>query len=95
MRAAVPRQSWRRRVYVQPCVSEPYDTICWVIILVMCIQVLAVAVFLFEWLSPLGFSLQKAPVSRGTRALSTLNSRKLALRSNFYTNLSHQSYCRL
>ena len=45
--------------------TEPFNIFCWIIILAICIQILAVAIFLFEWISPFGFSFQRQPVSEG------------------------------
>ncbi len=42
-------------------VSEPFDILSWIFILFMCINVVSVTVFLFEWLSPRGYDMQKLP----------------------------------
>ena len=43
------------------CISEPFDIMSWIFILLMCIHVVSVTVFLFEWLSPRGYDMQKLP----------------------------------
>ena len=36
------------------CISEPFDYMSWLFILLMCMQAVAVTVYLFEWYSPSG-----------------------------------------
>ena len=42
-------------------ISEPLDVMPWIFILVMCIQIVASTVFLFEWLSPFGYDGRNTP----------------------------------
>lgn len=44
------------------CVAEPYSPAVWVMMFVMCLSVVAVTVFIFEFFSPVGYnrSLQTA-----------------------------------
>ena len=46
-------------------VSEPFDILSWIFILLMCIQVMALTLFIFEWLSPHGFDMERSPKDRG------------------------------
>lgn len=48
------------------CVSEPYSPAVWVMMFVMCLSVVAVTVFIFEFFSPVGYnrSLQTAKSKR-------------------------------
>lgn len=52
------------RVFV--CVAEPYSPAVWVMMFVMCLSVVAVTVFIFEFFSPVGYnrSLQSAKSKR-------------------------------
>ncbi|CAB01667.4 PBPe domain-containing protein [Caenorhabditis elegans] len=40
---------------------EPFEYSTWVIILFVCIHVAAISIFLFEWVSPYSFNMQKYP----------------------------------
>lgn len=44
------------------CIAEPYSPAVWVMMFVMCLSVVAVTVFIFEFFSPVGYnrSLQSA-----------------------------------
>lgn len=48
------------------CVAEPYSPAVWVMMFVMCLSVVAVTVFIFEFFSPVGYnrSLQSAKSKR-------------------------------
>lgn len=57
------------------CVSEPYSPAVWVMMFVMCLSVVAVTVFMFEFFSPVGYnrSLQTAKSKRRRRAGTPVN----------------------
>lgn len=54
------------------CVAEPYSPAVWVMMFVMCLSVVAVTVFIFEFFSPVGYnrSLQTAKSKRARRSHS-------------------------
>lgn len=62
-------------------VSEPYSPAVWVMMFVMCLSVVAVTVFIFEFFSPVGYnrSLQSAKSKRRSRQSSHVTARLTTL----------------
>lgn len=60
------------------CVAEPYSPAVWVMMFVMCLSVVAVTVFIFEFFSPVGYnrSLQTAK-SKGAASQSAATAARL------------------
>lgn len=61
---------------------EPFDTISWIMILLISIQIAAFAIFLFEWLSPSGYNMGMR-LPRGNKRMIFLT--KSSFSSNFVT----------
>lgn len=55
-----------------PLPSEPYSPAVWVMMFVMCLTVVAVTVFIFEYLSPVGYNRSLATGKRESPSSSTL-----------------------
>ncbi|OQV24439.1 Glutamate receptor ionotropic, NMDA 2C [Hypsibius exemplaris] len=63
---------------------EPFDYVTWIILMVVCIQTVAIFTFIFEWMSPSGFAMQAA--MHGNQRFSFLRSYWLVFATFFGTN---------
>lgn len=74
------------------CVAEPYSPAVWVMMFVMCLSVVAVTVFIFEFFSPVGYnrSLQSAKSKRATLAPACQSTHRYCSFHDIITNLSRR-----
>lgn len=68
------------------CLAEPYSPAVWVMMFVMCLSVVAVTVFIFEFFSPVGYnrSLQSAKSERRSRSSLPITALPLLTSSHHY-----------
>lgn len=66
--------------HVCVCVAEPYSPAVWVMMFVMCLSVVAVTVFIFEFFSPVGYnrSLQTAKSETASQSAAAAAAHLLA-----------------
>lgn len=82
--------------FVSMCVAEPYSPAVWVMMFVMCLSVVAVTVFIFEFFSPVGYnrSLQSAKSKRVTSMPAHQSTHHHCLFHDIITNLSLHQLCK-
>lgn len=67
-----PNPSLGGAMTTRPLPPEPYSPAVWVMMFVMCLTVVAVTVFIFEYLSPVGYNRSLATGKRESPSSSTL-----------------------
>lgn len=71
--SVVPQScAWLSHDHPHPLSPEPYSPAVWVMMFVMCLTVVAVTVFIFEYLSPVGYNRSLATGKRESPSSITL-----------------------
>lgn len=57
----IPIESSTALIYFPSHLSEPFDAASWMLVALAVVQISALTIFLFEWLSPAGYNMKMAP----------------------------------